>query len=178
MKKLILSMAALLFLAAAFAFVQAGIWQISDKYNIHFTGGGEIGGIFKTFKGAIVFDENNLPAANFDVSIDVASINTGNGLMNTHAKSAEWFDAAKYPVINFRSKKIVKSGAGYQVTGDLDIHGVKKEMTLPFSFQNKGATATFNGSFIVNRNDFHIGKPGGDVDNNIKLEIMVPVVKK
>jgi len=116
-------------------------------------------------------------SASFDLTIDVASINTGNGLMNTHAKSAEWFDAAKYPVIRFTSKKIVKSGAGYQVTGDLEVHGVKKEMTLPFTFQNKGATATFNGSFIVNRNDFHIGKPGGDVDENIKLEVSVPVKK-
>jgi polyisoprenoid-binding protein YceI len=178
MKKLIISTATLLSMAAVFAFAPATNWQISDKYNIRFTGGGEVGGIFKTFKGAVVFDENNLAAANFDLSIDVASINTGNGLMNTHAKSAEWFDAAKYPVIRFTSKKITKAGAGYQVTGDMEIHGVKKEMTLPFSFQNKGATATFNGTFTVNRSDFHIGKPGGDVDENIKLDVMVPVVKK
>ena len=170
-------MATLLTLAAVFAFAPATNWQIADKYNIRFTGGGDVGGIFKTFKGSIVFDENNLAAASFDLTIDVASINTGNGLMNTHAKSAEWFDVAKYPVIRFTSKKIVKSGAGYQVTGDLEVHGVKKEMTLPFTFQNKGATATFNGSFIVNRNDFHIGKPGGDVDENIKLEVSVPVKK-
>lgn len=178
MRKVILSMATLLSLAAVFAFVPPASWQISDKYNIRFTGGGEVGGIFKTFKGTIAFDENNLATSGFDLSIDVASINTGNGLMNTHAKSAEWFDAAKYPTIRFTSKKIVKSGGSYLVTGDLDIHGVKKEMTLPFSFQNKGASATFNGSFTVNRNDFHIGKPGGDVDENIKLDVSVPVVKK
>ena len=171
-------MAILLSSAAVFAFPPATNWQIGDKYNIRFAGGGDVGGIFKTFKGTVVFDEQNLNASNFDLTIDVASINTGNGLMNTHAKSAEWFDAGKYPIIRFTSKKIVKSGAGYQVTGDLDIHGVKKEVTLPFSFQNKGATATINGSFTVNRNDFHIGKPGGDVDANIKVDVMVPVVKK
>jgi polyisoprenoid-binding protein YceI len=171
-------MATLLSLAAVFAFAPASNWQIADKYNIRFTGGGEVGGIFKTFKGAIAFDESNLTTSSFDLTIDVASINTGNGLMNTHAKSVEWFDAAKYPIIRFTSKKIVKSGAAYQVTGDMEMHGVKKEMTLPFSFQNKGATATFNGTFTINRSDFHIGKPGGDVDENIKLEVMVPVVKK
>ena len=98
--------------------------------------------------------------------------------MNTHAKSAEWFDAGKYPTIRFTSKKIVKNGAAYSVSGDLEIHGVKKEVTLPFTFQNKGTTGTFNGTFTVNRSDYHVGKPGGDVDEKIKLDVMVPVVKK
>jgi len=178
MKKVILSMATLLTTAAVFAFAPVSSWQITDKYNVRFTGGGEVGGIFKTMKGNIAFDEQNPSASTFEVTIDVASINTGNGLMNTHAKSAEWFDAAKYPVIKFSSKKIVKSGAAYQVTGDMEIHGVKKELTLPFNFQNKGAAGTFTGSFKINRSDFHIGKPGGDVDENIKLDISVPVVKK
>ena len=178
MKKLIFSIAPLFLLLAVFAFAPASNWQIGDKYNIRFSGGGEVGGIFKTMKGSVVFDEQNLAASNFDLTIDVMSVNTGNGLMNTHIKSAEWLDATKYPVIKFTSKKIVKTGANYQVTGDMELHGVKKEMTLPFSFQNKGASATFSGTFTVNRNDFHIGKPGGDVDENIKLEVSVPVIKK
>ena len=178
MKQLIVSLATLLSLAAVFAFAPGSNWQISDKYSIRFTGGGEVGGIFKTMKGTVVFDEQHLNASSFDLSIDVASINTGNGLMNNHAKSAEWFDAGKYPQIRFTSKKIVKAGATYQVTGDMEMHGVKKEMTLPFGYVNKGATAVFSGTFIINRSDFHIGKPGGDVDENIKLEVSVPVVKK
>ena len=171
-------MAALLCIGAVSAFAPATGWQIGEKYNIRFTGGGEVGGIFKTFKGSITFDEQNLATSGFDLSIDVASINTGNGLMNTHAKSAEWFDAGKYPTIRFTSKKIVKNGAAYSVSGDLEIHGVKKEVTLPFTFQNKGTTGTFNGTFTVNRSDYHVGKPGGDVDEKIKLDVMVPVVKK
>jgi len=178
MKKLIFSMATLLSLAAVFAFAPASNWQIADKYTVRFTGGGEVGGIFKTMKGTVVFDEQNLAASNFDLSIDVASVNTGNGLMNTHLKSAEWLDAGKYPVIHFTSKKIVKSGTAYQVTGDMELHGMKKEVTLPFSFQNKGATGTFTGTFTINRGDFKIGKPGGEVDDNIKLEVNVPVVKR
>ncbi len=179
MKKLIVSLAALLSLAAVFAFTPAATsWQMTDKYTVKFTGGGEVGGIFKTMKGSIVFDDQHPEASNVELSIDVASINTGNGLMNTHAKSAEWFDAGKYPAIKFTSKKIVKTGVGYQVTGDMEIHGVKKEMVLPFSFQNGGSTGTFSAKFNVNRSDFHVGKPGGDVEENIKLELMVPVVRK
>jgi len=177
MRTIILSMATLLTFAAAFAFAPAANWQLTDKYSVRFTGTGDVGGIFKTMKGTIAFDDKDLAGSNFVLAIDVASINTGNGLMNTHAKSAEWFDAGKYPQIKFTSKKIVKSGANYLVTGDMEIHGVKKEMILPFSFQNKGTTATFNSTFTINRSDFHVGKPGGDVGESIKLEIMVPVKK-
>ncbi len=179
MKKLILSTATLLTLVAVFAFAPAATnWQIASKYNIRFTGGGEVGGIFKTFKGSIAFDEQNPAASNFALVVDVASVNTGNALMNTHIKSAEWLDATKFPQIKFTSKKIEKAGAAYQVTGDLEIHGVSKEVKLPFSFVAKGASATFNGTFTVSRTDFHIGKPGGEVDENIKLEVSVPVTKK
>lgn len=177
MKKIIFSIATLLSLAAVFAFTISQNWKITDKYNISFSGG-DIGGIFKTFSGAIVFDEKNLAASKFDVSIDVASINTGNGLQNKHAKSDEWFDAAKYPAIKFTSGRFAKTAGGYQVTGTLDMHGVKKEITIPFTFKGAGNAATFAGSFTVNRNDFKIGKPGGEVAETIKIDVSVPVVKQ
>jgi polyisoprenoid-binding protein YceI len=177
MKKLTIFSVTLLLIAAVFAFtVVSPLWKINDKYAINFSGN-DIGGIFKTFKGTIAFDEQNLAISNFDVTVDVASINTGNGLQNKHAKSDEWFDAAKYPVIHFVSKKIVKAGTAYQVTGDMEIHGVKKEFNIPFTFVRKGNAATFNGTFNVNRNDYHIGKPGGDVADVFKVTVALPVTK-
>ncbi len=177
MKKIMLSLAILVTLAGAFAFTFAQNWEITDKYSVKFSSN-DASGIFKTFKGAIVFDEQNPATSKFDVTIDVASINTGNGLQNKHAKEEEWFDAAKYPSIKYTSKKITKAGAAYQVTGDLEIKGVKKEVTIPFTFKAAGNAGTFNGTFNVNRNDFHVGKPGGDVAEVIKIEVTVPVIKK
>lgn len=176
MKKLIFSMATLLAITAVFAFSVAQKWAIADKYSIKFSSS-EVAGIFKTFTGSIDFDEQNPAGSKFDVSIDVNSINTGNGLQNKHAKGDEWFDAAKYPAIRYTSKKIVKAGAGYQVTGDLTIKGVTKEYTIPFTFKKAGAGATFNGSFTVNRSEFRIGKPGGEVGEQIKIDVAVPVTK-
>jgi polyisoprenoid-binding protein YceI len=163
-------------LTALFAFTFVQNWQITDKYNISFSSN-DVAGIFKTFKGSIVFDEQTLTASKFDVTIDAASVNTGNGLQNKHAKSEEWFDVAKYPVIRYSSKKIVRTGATYQVTGDLQMHGVTKELTIPFAFKKAGNSGTFNGTFTVNRSDFKIGKPGGDVAEQIKVEVAVPVTK-
>src|SRR5258707_958962 len=177
MKKYIYpAVAVLILLGSAFTFAATN-WQIADGYNIEFSSN-DASGVFKTFKGAIVFDEQNPAASKFDVSIDAASINTGNGLQNKHAKSDEWFDVAKYPQIRYISQKFVKAGTGYQVTGDLEVHGVKKAVTIPFTFQKTAKGAAFSGSFTVNRNDFKIGKPGGEVGEQIKINISVPVIKK
>jgi polyisoprenoid-binding protein YceI len=177
MNKLIAPLAALLLLAgSAFAFIAAQNWQIADGYNIAFSSD-DAGGVFKGFKGNITFDEQNPAASKFDVTIDVASINTGNGLQNKHAKSDEWFDVAKYPQIHFASKTIAKAGNGYQVTGDLTVHGVTKPTTIPFSFKKTPTGGLFTGSFTTNRNDFKLGKPGGDVGESIKIDISVPVNK-
>lgn len=177
MKKIWWAFLSLVVLAFVFAFTLPQNWVIADKYNITFTTSG-VSGIFKNFSGNIIFDEQNVSASKFDVTIEVGSINTGNGMQNKHAKSSEWFDAAKYPAIKFVSKKLVKSGAGYVVTGDLQIHGVTKEQTIPFNFKRGGNGGKFEGVFNVNRNDFGIGKPGGEVGEVIKLVVSVPVVKK
>lgn len=178
--KLLYPIAAALILAgSAFTYIAAPApsWTIAENYNIAFSSN-DAAGIFRTFRGTIAFDETNPAASKFDVTVDVASINTGNGLQNKHAKSDEWFDAAKYPTIHFTSARIAKTAAGYLVTGDLEMHGVKKSTTIPFSFNKTGNNqGTFTGSFNVNRSDWHIGKPGGEVAEDIKIDISVPVKK-
>ncbi|TDX01253.1 polyisoprenoid-binding protein YceI [Dinghuibacter silviterrae] len=155
----------------------AGDWAIAPGYSVKWSTTGDAAGIFKGLAGTIHFDEANLNTASFNVSIDVASLNTGNGLMNTHAKSAEWLDATKYPKISFVSAKVVKAGAGYQAIGNLTMHGATKPLTLPFTFQHTGSGGLFHATFTVNRTQFGVGKPG-DVDDNISIELSVPVTKQ
>lgn len=177
MKKIVLSLATLLALTAVFAFSVANNWSIKNDYSIKFSGE-DASGIFKTFTGSIVFNEKDLAASRFSVTIDVKSINTGNGMQNKHATGAEWFDAAKYPQIIFNSTKIAKTATGWQTTGTLEMRGVKKEITIPFAFVPKGNEAVFSGTFTVNRNDFGIGKPASGSAGVIKIEVYVPVTKK
>lgn len=177
MNKFFYPIAAVLILAgSAFTILTSPGWQIADGYSISFSSD-DAGGIFKDFKGSILFDEQYPAAGKFDVIIDVASINTGNGLQNKHAKSDEWLDVAKYPQIHFVSKSIARTTSGYLVTGDLEMHGVKKTISFPFTFKKTAQSGTFAGSFSINRNDYNIGKPGGDVGEQIKLDISVPVTK-
>lgn len=176
MKKSFFTIIIFFITAALFAFTLQTNWKIADGYNISFSTS-SVSGIFKSFTGTVIFDEQNLTTSKFDIAIDINSINTGNGIQNKHAKSAEWFDAPKYPSIQFTSKKIVKSGAAYIATGSLQIHGIAKEVSLLFVFKRSAVGGTFEGTFTVNRNDFKIGEAGGEVGDIIKINVAVPVIK-
>src|SRR5882672_10018142 len=129
-----------LIIGSAFAFIQSQDWKIAEGYSVKFEAG-DPSGEFTGLKGTIKFDEKSLATSQFDMTIDVATINTGNGMKNTHAKSANWFDAEKYPTIAFVSSAITKTSSGFEAKGTLEMHGVKKEITLPFTFANNIFTA-------------------------------------
>jgi polyisoprenoid-binding protein YceI len=151
-------------------------WQISKTYTVEFSSSAA-SGIFKEVTGTIKFSEKDPASSSFDISLVVSSINTGNAMMNTHAKSADWLEAAKYPAIMFKSKQIKNAADGFLVTGDLSIHGVTKEISFPFSFKQSANSGTFSGSFTINRSDYKIGKAGGDVAEEFKINLSVPVTK-
>jgi len=174
MKKQIYLLASVaLIIGSAFAFIQSLDWKIAEPYAIKFEAG-DPSGEFSGLKGTIKFDEKNLAASQFNVTVDVASINTGNGMKNTHAKSANWFDAEKYPTIAFTSSTISKTATGFEAKGTLEMHGVKKEIILPFTFSNN----TFSANIEVNRLDFNIddGKHP-KMSPTIKVSLTVPVTK-
>lgn len=162
-----------LLIASAFTFIQSQDWKIAEGYSVKFDGG-DPSGEFSGLKGTIKFDENNLATSKFEVSLDVASINTGNGMKNTHAKSANWFDAEKYPNITFTSSSITKTATGFEAKGTLEMHGEKKEIVMPFTFANN----TFASNIEVSRTDFKLddGKHP-KMAPTLKVSITVPVTK-
>jgi polyisoprenoid-binding protein YceI len=174
MKKLILPFTAIvLTIGSAFTALKTQDWKIADNYSIKFDGGdpsGQFGGL----KGTISFDPNDLANSKFDATIDVSTINTGNGMKNTHAKSEKWFDADKYPTIQFTSSAITKSASGYEAKGTLSMHGVQKEVAIPFTFDDN----IFKGVMTVNRLDYNINtaEPAHGA-STFKVEITVPVTK-
>jgi polyisoprenoid-binding protein YceI len=174
MKKLFYPVAAIVIMVgSAFTVFKSQDWKIADNYSVKFDGG-DPSGEFSGLKGTISFDPANLASSKFDATIDIATINTGNGMKNTHAKSDKWFDAEKYPVIRFKSSAITKTTAGYEAKGTLDMHGVQKEITIPFTFENN----TFKGSIQVNRLDYNINvaEPAHG-SATFKVDITVPVTK-
>src|SRR6266404_507596 len=88
-------------------------------------------GEFSGVTGTVIFDPHNPTNSKIDARIPAATIQTRDEQRDAHLKSADFFDVEKFPEITFVSKKIAKNGGEeYQVTGDLTIHGVTKEVTL------------------------------------------------
>lgn len=90
----------------------------------------EVDGSFKKYSVKALLDEKNLTKSQVEFTAEVASIETGEAKRDEHLKSPDFFDAAKFPQLTFKSTKITKAGKGYKLKGNLTIHGVTKEVTL------------------------------------------------
>lgn len=152
-------------------------WKILETHKVAFSNA-DVSGTFDDISGTIVFDPANLTTAKLNFKLKVESINTGNGLQNKHARGDEWFHAEKYPYIEFESTKIEKTEAGFKAIGKLEMHGVKKEVTIPFTFSKKGNKGTFIAKFNVSRSEYNVGKKGNDVADLLKITATLPVQKK
>ncbi|MCC6700671.1 MAG: YceI family protein [Fluviicola sp.] len=135
-------------------------------------------GEFKTVKGTVKFDEADLAGSKFELTFEVASISTGNGMQNKKAQTEEWFNAAKYPNIKFVSTKIEKSGSDYSVTGNLSMKGATKAYKVPLKVAKSGTDLTFIGTFNVKRSDFKVGKSSDAVPDVMSISYSIPVTKK
>jgi polyisoprenoid-binding protein YceI len=139
---------------------------------------GTVHGNFTGLKAVIKFDEKDLAASSISASIDAKTVSTGIGMRNHDLRSKEeWLNTDKFPEISFRSKKIEKTEKGYKAIGDLTLKGISKPLEIPFTFSNKGSSGLFQGQFIINREDFAVGKKGGTVGSTINISLEVPVKK-
>lgn len=121
----------------------------------------EVQGRFNEVKGSFTLN-NDISKSSVDVTIPIASIDTGVQKRDDHLRSAEFFDAKKYPNMTFKSKKFSGSLDKFKVVGDLTIKGVTKEVTLDgkyrgtvkdsWGFERVGIKATGK----INRKDFNV----------------------
>ena len=98
----------LLCLTAAFS-ASAQQYKIAEGYKVVFTNPDVSGNFDELTSTALIFNEADLSKSKLNFKIKVASINTGNGLQNKHARAEEWFDAEKYPYIEFTSSRLEKT---------------------------------------------------------------------
>ena len=99
-------------------------------------------GRFNKMKGGYMLDRENPAASNIQLSISAASIDTNDEGRDAHLKGPDFFNVKQFPGISFQSKSIAveetPKGPVYNVTGDLTIHGVTKEVTLPLQKMGEG----------------------------------------
>jgi polyisoprenoid-binding protein YceI len=166
------ALAALALLVVASAAFAAPITYTVDKphseigFDVrHFFS--KVHGRFNEFQGTIVFDETDPAKISVDASAVTGSISTDNERRDGHLKSADFFDAANFPALTFKSTKVTANGKDrYKVAGDLTMRGVTKPVVFDAEFlgagpvsvggQSMGYKAGFTATTVVNRKDFGI----------------------
>ncbi len=121
-------------------------------------------GDFTGATGTLNLDAKNVAASKVDITIPTASVSTTNATLDGELKSADWFDAAKYPTIRFVSTKVVKTAPNKAaITGDLTFHGVTKPVTLNATFVGSGDnpmskkyTVGFDATATLKRSDYGV----------------------
>lgn len=127
----------------------------------------KVHGRFNSFTAKIVFDEKTPANISVEASADANSIWTDNERRDGHLKSADFFDVEKFPVITFKSTKVVAAGKNkYKITGDFTMHGVTKPVTFDAEFlgagavgvggQSWGTKAGFTATAVIDRKDFGV----------------------
>ncbi|ALC17857.1 polyisoprenoid-binding periplasmic protein YceI [Desulfuromonas soudanensis] len=196
MKNIVVSISTIIALALpAFAF--ASTWTIDpDHTNIGFKVRhlmiSNVKGSFDKHTGTVEINDKDITKSRVEISIDTNSINTNVPKRDEHLRSADFFDVDKFPAMTFVSKKVARAGQDrLEVTGDLTLHGMTREVVLdvdgptkeskdPWGVIRKGATATTK----INRKDFGLVwnaalETGGvAVGDEITITLEIEMMKK
>ena len=137
-------------------------------------------GSFKQFNGTIDLVNNAVEQSRVTIDIDTASVVTDEDDLTKHLKTPDFFDVSKFPKAAFTSTKIeptTTAGATHTVTGNFELHGVKKAITFPANIQVAPDKVTVNAEFAINRKDFGITYPG-KTDDLIRDGVVIKLTIK
>ena len=139
---------------------------------------------FSGVEGQIVYDADNVPASSVEVTIPLSGLNSHVGEFDDHLRSADFFDAARFPNATFKSTAVESAGGNkLKVTGDLTIkdntHPVVLDVTInKFGEQPmaKRAAAGFDAVAQIKRSDFGVGAYAPNVSDEVELRLTTEAV--
>jgi polyisoprenoid-binding protein YceI len=147
-----------------------------------FGGLSQVTGKFTDFSITLNNDEKDITKSSVNVVIKATSINTGIEGRDKHLRTADFFEVEKFPEITFQSQSIEKKGKGFIAHGPLTMHGVTKEVALPFTITGTSKNATTNkfavgysASVVLNRREFGINYSRKDAPDFIGDNITVKI---
>ncbi|WP_374969779.1 YceI family protein [Terrabacter sp. BE26] len=148
----------------------------------------KVRGNFEEFEGTAHVDTVTPANSSVTVTIQAASVTTGNEQRDGHLKTPDFFDVANFPQITFVSTNVERDGAEWAITGDLTINGVTKSVTIPFEETGSakdpfGNTRVgFEGEVTIDRTEWNLSfnaalETGGVlVSEKVKLEFDVSAI--
>ncbi|GAA2746169.1 YceI family protein [Terrabacter aerolatus] len=148
----------------------------------------KVRGHFDQFEGTAHVDTVTPSNSSVTVTIEAASVTTGNEQRDGHLKTPDFFDIANHPQITFVSTNVERDGSEWAITGDLTINGVTKPVTIPFEETGSakdpfGNTRVgFEGDVTIDRTDWNLSfnaalETGGVlVSEKVKLEFDISAI--
>ena len=147
-------------------------------------------GRFKDFKGVIRYDESDVTKSSVSFTAKIESVDTGVAPRDQHLRTADFFDAAKYPEMTFKSTRVERKGKdGFLLHGDFTLKGVTKQIAIPFTLTGaikdpKGGTRFgIEAHTKIDRREYGFsgGKPmeggGIDVGNEVTINLYLEALK-
>lgn len=144
-------------------------------------------GRFNEFSGNITLNEADVSNSKVEFEVKSASVDTANEKRDQHLRSSDFFNVKQFPVITFKSTN-VKANAEkenmLEITGEFDLHGVKKAITIDVEITGKktipqaGEVIGFHTTFDIKRSDygFNFGMEG--VNDDIQITVSVEAAHK
>lgn len=141
-------------------------------------------GRFDEVSGEFTFNKEDPAKSAFSLTIKTDSIDTGNKMRDDHLRGPDFFNVKQFPAITFQSKAVKKAADGYEVTGDLTIHGQTKSVTLLLKGGNsaefpKGVQRVgFTVEHTIRRSDFEMKNLLPAVGDEVNLFVSFEGTKK
>lgn len=142
-------------------------------------------GRFNQFSGMLTVDEADAANSAIELEVKAESVDTGNEKRDQHLRSPDFFNAKQFPVITFKSTKVEKVDEDtLKVTGNFELHGVKKSVTVEVEMTGKGknqqgtALIGFETIFTIKRSEFGMNYGIGAVSDEVRITVSVEGMKK
>jgi polyisoprenoid-binding protein YceI len=155
------------------------------SFQILHAGVSYIQGRFDDFSGGFTIDTGDPAKSAFSLTIKTASVDTNNSKRDDHLKSPDFFNVKQFPTISFKSTSVKPITGGYEVTGDLTLHGETKPVTFSLAggsmteFPPKVSRTGFTApQIVIKRSDFGVGKPMPILGDEVYVTIGFEGTKK
>jgi len=132
-------------------------------FVVRFMGLSTVRGAFGGVSGTVMYAEGEPERSSVSVVIDASSVNTNARTRDDHLRSPDFLDVAKYPTIAFRSTRVARSPSGFTARGTLTLHGVSREVDVPFVQLNApvkdawgNSRVTFQGALRLSRKEYGV----------------------
>src|SRR5688572_2214447 len=135
---------------------------------------GHVWGRFNEPAGTITIDDEDASKSSFTLEIQSQKVDTGNERRDNHLRAPDFFNAKQFPTIKFKSTSAKKTDKGYEVVGDLTLHGTTKPITINLEQTGQASQGGkqligFETTVDIKRTDFGMNKMVGPAADDVRL---------